>query len=669
MAKVDLSQLNELQKEAVLYNTGPLTILSVAGSGKTRTLTTKIAYIVEELEVRPTRVWACTFTKKAAGEMQERLAKLIGDKAELVKMSTIHSMAFKIWRQGMRSKEPWWESPKILTNEGTAQSHLFKYLKDNNFVYKDAKEFLAKISIIKLSRTTPKDIKNELEASYNEPIPWDNPQKLTWQQALYCVFNEYEKWKVKRNYIDFSDMLLNCINMLEDKRFADYTAKVQNSVEYLLVDEAQDTNGVAFQIMKIIGDKHRNISMIGDLRQSIYSFQGAEIQNMHSFIKEYKPKMINLNVNYRSSKTIVENANEVIKYSREVIGEPAITPNPVGDKIELHGNIELINEGAFILEKIQELKATEDIEWRDIAILYRVHSQSREIEDNFLLNDIPYVIFTKTSFYNRKEIKDLLSYLELAINPYEQDIKVFKRIANRPVRYIQTATLNRVEEIADDLEISPYKVMEEVWDYDLEPREIKQIDQLMGDIVAVKRQVENGKTTQELFRFILENLGYKDWAINDKKVKEADDDIELNFESLISSVHKFYTPESFLDFVAEVKEAEKKKKDENGDYIKMMSIHASKGKEFKYVFIVGMCDRTYPFYKAVEEGKEDEERRLMYVALTRPKERLYLCSILHNMGRFKVRISPYLNQMKVNLKDMQIHDMVSLEEIKEFKNG
>ena len=655
---VALESLNDLQKEAVLHNTGPLAILSVAGSGKTRTLTTKIAYIIEELGVRPSRVWACTFTKKAANEMQDRLEKLIGDKSEFVRMSTIHSLAYKIWRGGMRSKEPWWESPNILSNEGAAQAAMYKYLKENSFQNKDAKEYLGKISHYKLNRKKPQDIKNEIEANNSYPIRWDKPEELPFFHAIYLVYKEYEAWKRRKNLIDFQDMLIHCIDLLEDPRYSDYVEKVQRSCEYLLVDEAQDTNGVAFEIMKIIGDHHKNISIIGDLRQSIYSFQGAKISNIKQFIKDYNPKMINLNINYRSTKRIVENANEVIKYSTEVIGEPAITPNPEGDKIRLIGNYGLIGEGQHILDIVKELKESQGYDWKDIAILYRIHSQSREIEDQFLLNDIPYVIFTKTSFYNRKEIKDLLSYLEIILHPHQCDIKTFKRIANRPVRYITNKAMSDIEDIADDLEISPYKVLESPWDYTSDARLVNQVEKLMGDIIAIKRFAEQEHTTAEIFRFILENIGYKQWAIDDKKVKDADDDVEMNFESLVTSVHKFDRPQQFLDFVEDLKQKEKKKKDENGDYVKMMSIHASKGKEFPVVIVAGMCDRTYPFYKAVEEGNVDEERRIMYVALTRPEKKLILSSILNQYGRFKVKLSPYLHQMNVDInKDMEVEGL------------
>lgn len=658
MAKVDLESLNDLQKEAVLYNEGPLTILSVAGSGKTRTLTTKIAYLTEELGIRPGRIWACTFTKKAANEMQERLSGIIGEKADFVKLSTIHSLAFKLWKQGMRSKEPWWECPKILSNEGIAQSALYKFLKKHSFPSKDAKEYLAKISLFKLDRIRPKDVKQRIEANTGYPIRWDKPHELKWEESVYLVYKEYERWKEEKDYIDFQDMLLNCIDLLENPRFESFVSKVQRNCEYLLVDEAQDTNTIAFKIMKIIGDQHRNISIIGDLRQSIYGFQGAKISNAKQFINEYNPKMINLNINYRSSRTIVENANEVIAKSTEVIGEPAITPNPEGERIRLIGNYGLAGEGQNILDLVKHMHDVEGHDWKDIAVLYRIHSQSREIEDQFLLNEIPYVIFSKTSFYNRKEIKDLLCYLEIALHPDKADIKQYKRIANRPVRYITNKTFNEVDDIADDLEIHHSEIFASPWDYISDGQLVNSIEKLMGDITLLRRYINQGKETSEIFRFILESLGYKEWAINEKKMRDVDDDVEMNFESLIGSVHKFKDPQDFLDFVDDIKNKEKKKKDENGNYIKMMSIHASKGKEFPVVIIAGMCNRTYPFYKAVEEGNVDEERRVMYVALTRPKSKLILSNILSRYGKFKVNTSPYLMNMNVNVqRDMEINDI------------
>lgn len=650
---IDLSSLNEKQREAVEYNEGPLVVLSSAGSGKTRVLTTKIAYLLEEKSVRPTRVFAVTFTNKAAKEMQERLEKMIGPKADSVRMSTIHSLAYKIYKEGKKRVEPWFEAPKPMINEGRVLSSIYKYCRENQLQFKDAKFYLEEIAKLKMNLITPKQYKKNLE--YETPhIDWDNKRYLGFNEALYLIYVEYEQWKAKRNMLDFNDMLVYCHQMLHDPKYADYVSSLQSRVEYLLIDECQDTNIISFSILKLIANQHRKITLVGDLKQSIYSFQYARIENVREFISEYNPHIINLSVNYRSTKTIVDNANKLISFSPEVIGEAATTPNEVGRPIDLISNDSNISEGEAIYDLIHSMHVNDKVPWKDITVLYRVHSQSRELEDWFLMQDVPYISYAKTTFYRRKEIVDLLAYLKLALDPYEAKIEDIKRIANRPTRYITNKSLDKIDDYADDTGVSPYEILKSVWDQNFYGNEAETLNALANDIDRL-RKFSKERTTAEIFTYILENLGYKKWAIEDKKGKDdPDNDLELNFESLVSSVEKFPSPVGFIDFVNDMEKKEQLKKDENGDFVKLMSIHASKGKEFKNVIILGVCDRLYPFHMAVNEGNFEEERRVMYVAITRPEKKLFVSEIKDRYGTFKVKRSPFIEQMdikKENIRD------------------
>jgi DNA helicase-2/ATP-dependent DNA helicase PcrA len=653
---MDLDSLNERQRQAVLNNEGALAVLSSAGSGKTRTVTTKIAYLINELDTRPTRIWACTFTNKAANEMKERLEPIIGDKAHKTKMSTIHSMAYHIYKQAMKWKYSWFKMPKIMVHEYGAISHLYKHFKHLNLASRDMKGYIQHIANLKLDLIGPEDLRAQNPTMNLDVDPEEH--RFGHIESLYLVYKEYERWKEQSNQMDFQDILVNCYNTLKDPKYAVFLANLQERVEHLIVDEAQDTNTVSFKILDLMAQKHKNITIVGDTRQLIYSFQGARMENITGFIDKYSPKLIDLNVNYRSTKTIVDNANKLISYATEVIGEPAITPNEIGEPIKYFTSFDEQEESDRVMRLIDELHYAKGVPYKDITILYRVHSQAVPIEDQFIMNNIPYITFTKTSFYQRKEIKDIIEYLKLFRDPTNMTDAQLKRLANRPARFISNVALGKLKDFAFDSDKDIYEALHDVHSiWNINSFQKNALDKLYSQIAHGARLYRKGVSTKELVEYIIRpeednGMNYEQWAIDEKKQKDPDGDVSLNFDAILGMVARYPKPEDWFEHLKEIKKQEKEReermKDPNGDWIKLMSIHASKGKEFKKVIIMGMCDRIFPFYRAVEECNEAEERRVMYVGLTRPQEELYLSVIRGKYGRYNVAQSPYITQMNID---------------------
>ena len=649
---MDLTTLNDRQKEAVLHSDGALAVLSSAGSGKTRTVTTKIAYLVTEKEVRPTRIWACTFTNKAANEMKERLEPIIGAACSSVKMSTIHSLAYKLMRDAKKSKEAWFKMPEILKNEWHALSHLYKFCRDKNLPNKNAKMYLQEIANLKLDLITVKNFKQFRPYDVDPDKTADEPiDDMT--EALHVVYKEYERWLEKNNKMDFQDMLVGCYKTLSDPKYAKYVEGLQNRVEYLIVDEAQDTNTVSFKILEIMAGKHRNVTIVGDTRQLIYSFQGARMENIENFIKMYQPKMIDLNTNYRSTRNIVDNANKLISFAKDTIGEPAITPNVDGPPIMWMNSGSVEDEAGKVFDAIESLHYA-GTDWKDMAVLYRVHSQAVAIEDYLMMHDIPYVTFSKQSFYQRKEIIDLVEYLKIFTDPKGFNNTQLKRLANKPSRFISNKAIGELEDFAFDSDMELWDALKQVHNSDIASFQKEKLDVLYEHLYKGIKKFKNGASPKELAEYVLnpEGLGYEAWAVKERMEKTPDVDVAMNFDAILGTLQRFETPLEFFEFLDQMKEEDKSRKSrqDDPDYngVKLMTIHASKGKEFKKVILMGVCDRMYPFYKAREEGNSDEERRVMYVALTRPETHLYLSVIDGNMGRYNVRPSNYLHEMNIN---------------------
>lgn len=654
--KIDLSDLNANQLKAIEQVDGAIAVMASAGSGKTRTLTKKVAHMVMDLGIKPNRIWVCTFTKVAANEMQTRLKKMIGaEKSDRLKLSTLHSLAYQIWKSGMKRKMgDWWKPPKILANEGQAQWAMFQMMKKEKFALLDSKMALASIASYKLNLLDPKAY---LEMAREESLENGAPLDETPSNPRYCLYlcyKWYEAWKKENKYIDFQDMLYNCYTFLENKSNSEFREKLSQKIEYIMVDEVQDTNTICFKILDILCEYHKNVMIVGDTRQSIYSFQGAKLNNIHDFFKKYNPTLIDLDTNYRSTKNIVDVANRFISTAHGVIGGPAKTPNPTGSDIKFFTNYDTgaeADEITYLIESLVEQGA----KYKDICILYRVHSQTRLLEDSLIISRIPYIIFSEEDFFTRKEIVDLLTYFKFFINPGSMTATKIKKIINRPTRYVSNKDIDDIEEFSIYEEVNMWEAMQSVWSTNLPHKSKENISRFVAEIRTGHRMYSSNASNSELVDYILEGMNYTKWLVKDNIERQSDQDVELNLVALKESISRFDSINEYLEYIEIMKEEHKKRKEmiknhEKYDAVKIMSVHASKGKEFNTVIILGACDRIFPFYKSVQEGNLEEEKRVFYVALTRPEKNLYISAIQGTLGNINVVPSRFLYQLGINYK-------------------
>lgn len=639
-----LNNLNEDQKEVVLYNEGPMAVMSGAGSGKTHTLVAKVRYLVEELQVKPRKIVVVTLTKKAAEEMKDRLRTSLGsDTTDKLQVSTIHSFAYKVYKSIKNHYNAHEKLPQIMVNDFEPFLMLLSKAKEKNLANKAVMDHL---SIIAWNKTRIISLDSYKEETQKLRLLEGKENEIRYRMSVESTWKDYEDYLKKKGKMDFTDILLNCHYELENKKNEEYVSKLSKSIEYLIVDEAQDTTMLSFKILEKLAEHHKRIILIGDVKQSIYKFMGAEVKNITEFISKYNPKIVDLKINYRSTKNIVENANYFIKGKNHMLGKPAITPNIDGNHIVLNKSRDEHEEADWVLNKVEQL-LREGVQPREIAIIYRVHSLARAVEDRFVLNGVPYISYSDTGFYQRKETKDILSYLKLMIKPSNMSVSLLKRIGNKPTRYLKNEIYDELEYFAIDNNIDLYQALAEFRSNDFS--QTKNVQKLYEELRAGNRLVNNGATTIQLIEYVLKSIGYEKWANEQYKEKESDSDIIMNLDAVLSSAKNWANPVEFLNFIEEVEHEEIRKKDESGNYVQLMTIHRVKGKEFKHVFVISVCDRCYPFHKSSTIEELEEEERIMYVAITRPKEYLYLSTITGKLGRFDVYPSHLIKQMKTDL--------------------
>ena len=601
---MNLDYLNKEQKEAVLKTEGPLLILAGAGSGKTKVLTTKIAYLIEECGISPYNILAITFTNKAAREMKDRVFSMIGNKAKNAQISTFHSF-------GVR----------ILTE-------YFEFLGyDKNFVIMDSDDSLSIIKkILKNKGLDPKSyspngIRNKISNCKNDMISCTDYEKYAlgdYEQVVLEVYKEYEKTLKENNAVDFDDLLLLPIKLFkENKQVLEH---FQDRFQYVLIDEYQDTNEVQYIISKMICEKYKNICCVGDVDQSIYSFRGANYKNILNFEKDYpNASVIKLEQNYRSTTTILDAANDVIKNNKDRKEKNLWSNKGKGELISYYRAYNGIDEAQFVSKEIIKL-VENGIEYKDIAVLYRTNAQSRTLEEEMLKDSIPYRIVGGVGFYSRREIKDVLAYLRLIHN--SKDNISLLRIINVPKRGIGNKTISNLIEKANIENKSIYDVIDS--GKELSFKEM---------IESLKKQSEN-LTLTELVDRILTVTGIKEEYENEKTL---DADIRLeNLEELKTVTKTFEEREGVIsleDFLLEVSlVTDINEYHEDSNQVSLMTVHAVKGLEFPYVFIVGLEEGLFPHINSLLSSNElEEERRLMYVAITRAKEKLYIVNAQSRM--------------------------------------
>lgn len=589
-----LEGLNEKQLEAVKYKDGSLLILAGAGSGKTKALTTRIAYLIKEYNVDPSNILAITFTNKAAREMKERIEKLIG-KTNL-QASTFHSFGVKILRENYERLG--YKNNFVIMDSDDSLTLVKKILKDLGY---DPKRF------------SPYMIRNKISNNKSEFILPDEYKSFVHSEEddiIYKVYKKYQEILYKNNSMDFDDLLILPIKLFNE--YPDVLDYYREKYKYIMVDEYQDTNRAQYLLIKMLAAKYRNIACIGDNDQSIYMFRGANYKNILNFENDYKDaKIIMLEQNYRSTKNILNAANSVIKNNKLRKDKNLWSDKEVGEKISIYKAYDEIDEVFYIIRKIKELLSS-GASYSDIAILYRTNAQSRVFEQELLKQNIPFRIVGSFYFYSRKEIKDLLSYLRLILNS-DDDISL-TRCINTPKRGIGNKTVSELEKTASLNNISMYDAIK-----DGKALEFKKI------IEELKEDLNNCSLT-EFIDLVLDKSGMRESLKNEKSL-EADIRLE-NLEEFKSVTKNFeervgvISLEEFLLEISLVSDIEEYKDDPNR--VTLMTVHSVKGLEYPYVFLAGLEEGIFPHRNSYSKDELEEERRLMYVAITRAMKKLWI---------------------------------------------
>lgn len=636
-----LENLNEMQKKATEKTDGPLLVLAGAGSGKTKVLTTKVAYLVEK-GVNPYNILAITFTNKAAKEMKTRIIKMLGKDAYNIQISTFHSLGLLFIREN-------YEKLKL----------------DKNFTILDSDDSLTVVKrILKDMNLDPKTynpraIRNKISSAKNElmtPKEYERFANNDYEEIILEVFKRYERKTKSNNSLDFDDLLLMPIKLFKEN--PEILKDYQERFKYILVDEYQDTNEAQYILIKMLSAKHKNICVVGDIDQSIYGFRGANYRNILNFEKDYpNAETIKLEENYRSTSNILGAANDVIKNNKKRKEKVLWTKKEGGSKIKYHTAFDEKDEADYVVKSIKNLLDKGEKK-EDIAILYRTNAQSRNMEEAMLKENIPYKVVGSFYFYNRKEIKDLISYLKLIYNPSD-DVSLM-RVINVPKRGIGSKTTENLalkaatggtslyEAITEGKELIFKKLIEEI-KKESENLSLTELVDLILDKSGIRKELESEKTLEAEVR--LENL-------------EEFKSITKNFEE----ENGIISLEEFLLEISLVSDIEEHK--DNKDVVTLMTVHSAKGLEFKHVFIIGLEEEIFPHRNSLDYDEElEEERRLCYVAITRAKNTLTLVNAEKRMlygnanynrpSRFVKEIDEkYLDIDKPEIKTFKKEDMI-----------
>ena len=593
---MNINNLNKKQQEAVLHQEGPMLVLAGAGSGNTKVLTSRIANLIDE-GVSPANILAITFTNKAAREMKERVVNLVGFDANYIQISTFHSLGLKIIKEN------------------------YEFLGyDKNFIILDSDDTLTIIKkLMKDLNMNPKfynarELRNKISSAKNELIDTSHFSKIEFDHKIVTLYKKYCEKLKQGNSVDFDDLLILPIKLF--KTSPNILNSYQERYKYILIDEYQDTNEAQYIFSKMLASKYQNIFVVGDNDQAIYAFRGANFKNILNFEKDYPNcKTILLEENYRSTQTILNAANSVIKHNKQRKDKNLWSNNEIGERVKYIKTDDEKAEGDFVTKEIKKLVTEKKVSYDDIAILYRTNAQSRSIEESMLKANIPYKIIGSFYFYNRKEIKDLLCYLRLINNP--KDDTSLTRIINVPKRGIGDKTVGNITAKAEEHNISMFEAIDS-------GKELifKQI------ILDLQKSCQNLSLT-EMVDQVLEKSGIRAELTNEKTLEN-----EIRLENLeeFKSITKNYEEEfgeiSLDDFLNEISLVSDVTEHTDGsNKVSLMTVHAVKGLEFDYVFVIGMEEGIFPHYNSINEGTNEaieEERRLCYVAITRAKKDLWI---------------------------------------------
>ena len=592
---MNISSLNEKQQLAVLHKTGPMLVLAGAGSGKTKVLTNRIATLIEE-GIYPSNILAITFTNKAAKEMKDRVRKLIGPDANYIQISTFHSLGLKLIK----------ENYEVLGY-------------DKNFIILDSDDTLTIVKkLMKDLNMNPKyynarELRNKISSAKNELITPDKFKKIEFDEKVITLYKKYCEKLKQGNSVDFDDLLLLPIKLFEQN--PTILENYQERYKYILIDEYQDTNEAQYKFSKMLSAKYRNIFVVGDNDQAIYAFRGANYKNILNFEQDYPDcKTILLEENYRSTKNILNAANSVIKHNRLRKDKNLWSNNEEGNKIKYIKTDDEKAEGDYIVKQIKEL-TKDNINYDDIAILYRTNAQSRTVEEAMLKANIPYRVVGSFYFYNRKEIKDLLCYLRLINNPHD-DISL-TRVINVPKRGIGNVTISNITAKSEENETSMFEAI-------TSGKEL-----VFKNLILELQELCKNLSLTEMGEVILDKSGLREEL---EKEKTLENEIRLEnleeFKSITLSYENEFGEISLDDFLNEISlVSDVTEHADNTNKVSLMTVHSVKGLEYEYVFLVGIEEGIFPHYNSLNEGTNEaieEERRLMYVAITRAKKDLWI---------------------------------------------
>ena len=639
--------LNPPQREAVAQTEGPVLILAGAGSGKTRVLTHRIAYLMEEMGVNPWNILAITFTNKAAQEMRERVDKLVGFGSESIWVSTFHSACVRILRRHIDNLG---YDTNFTIYDTDDQKSLMKdvcrKLNIDTKVYKE-RSLLAQISHAKDELLTPDDMEMKAAGDYN-------------MKKVASVYREYQAALRKNNALDFDDLIVKTVELFQNcGAVLEY---YQERFKYIMVDEYQDTNTAQFKFISLLAQKYENLCVVGDDDQSIYKFRGANIGNILGFERVFPDaKVIRLEQNYRSTKNILNAANQVIANNTERKAKTLWTENEEGSKVHFRQFFNAYEEAEYVAGEIGRMKREGMGSYRDCAILYRTNAQSRIFEEKFIAANIPYKLVGGVNFYARKEIKDLLCYLK-TIDNARDDLAV-QRIINVPKRGIGATTLGRVQDYADNMGIRLYEALRVAEEVPSIGRSLSKIDGFVTFIQSLKSKADV-LSVEELLQEVIDDTGYvaeleaEDTEESRARIENIDELISktVAYQEAMEEQNQPATLSGFLEEVALVADIDTVDPDQ--DYVLLMTLHSAKGLEFPKVFMVGMEDGIFPSHMTIsygDDGELEEERRLCYVGITRAMKDLTLTCAQQRMIRGETqynKVSRFVREIPRELVDL-----------------
>ena len=639
--------LNPPQREAVAQTEGPVLILAGAGSGKTRVLTHRIAYLMDEKGVNPWNILAITFTNKAAGEMRERVDKIVGYGSESIWVSTFHSACVRILRRHIDNLG--YDTNFTIYDTDDQKSLMKDVCRKMNIdtkIYKE-RSLLAQISHAKDELLTPDDMEMKAAGDYN-------------MKKVASVYREYQAALRKNNALDFDDLIVKTVELFE--KCGAVLEYYQERFKYIMVDEYQDTNTAQFKFISLLAQRYQNLCVVGDDDQSIYKFRGANIGNILGFEHVFPDaRVIRLEQNYRSTRNILNAANQVIANNTERKAKTLWTENEEGSKVHFRQFLNAYEEAEYVAGEIGKLKRNGLGNYRDCAILYRTNAQSRIFEEKFIAANIPYKLVGGVNFYARKEIKDLLCYLK-TINNARDDLAV-QRIINVPKRGIGATTLGRVQDYADNMGISLYEALRVAEEVPSIGRSLSKIDGFVTFIQMLKSKADV-LTVEEILQEVIDSTGYvaeleaEDTEESRARIENIDELISktVAYQEAMEEQNQPATLSGFLEEVALVADIDTVDPDQ--DYVLLMTLHSAKGLEFPKVFMVGMEDGIFPSHMTIsygDDGEMEEERRLCYVGITRAMKDLTLTCAQQRMIRGETqynRVSRFVREIPRELVDL-----------------